>query len=201
MTEWLLAALADYGVTLLFFATLASCLALPVPSSLLMLSGGAFVASGDLSATAVVGGALAGALVGDQAGYFLGQSGKAQLNRALTSRPRRAALMARARKMTDRWGGVSVFLSRWLVSPLGPYVNFAGGAAGQNWLTFTFWGAMGEMVWVTAYVGLGYGFANNIEMAADLAGNVLGLLSALAVVAGSAWWLVHHGREHAHSTQ
>lgn len=195
MSEWLLAALASYGAPLLFLTTFASCLALPVPSSLMMLSGGAFVATGDLALGSVTGAALAGAITGDQVGFKLGQSGKTRLDSALQGRPKRAALMARSRKLIDRWGGVGVFFSRWLFSPLGPYVNFAGGSAGQNWLHFTLWGALGEVFWVMIYVGLGYGFADNIQMAADLAGNTLGLLATLAVMAGSGWWLLANLRK------
>lgn len=193
MTDWLLAAMADFGAPLLFVATFASCLALPLPASLLMLSGGAFVATGDLAVINVVSAAMFGAVIGDQVGFRLGRAGQAQLDAALARRPKRAALMARARDLIDRWGGPGVFLSRWLFSPLGPYVNFAGGAAGQNGLRFFIWGAMGEAVWVGLYVGLGYLFADNILMAAELAGDVLGLLAALMVMVGAAWWMRHTG--------
>ena len=48
MTELVLAFAADYGVPLLFAVTFLSCLALPVPSSLLMLASGGFAAAGDM---------------------------------------------------------------------------------------------------------------------------------------------------------
>lgn len=51
MSDTLLQLLATYGAPLLALTTFASCLALPVPSSLMMLAAGAFVASGDLSAS------------------------------------------------------------------------------------------------------------------------------------------------------
>lgn len=49
----------------------------------------------------------------------------------------RAAPLGKAKDMLERCGGVAVFLSRWQVSALGPYVNFAAGAANQPWLVFT----------------------------------------------------------------
>jgi len=48
MTDLILTLAADYGVPLLFSVTFLSCLALPVPSSLLMLASGGFAAAGDL---------------------------------------------------------------------------------------------------------------------------------------------------------
>ncbi len=68
---------------------------------------------------------------------------------------RRAALMGKATGYLRDRGALAVFLSRWLFSPLGPYVNFAGGAARLDWGRFTWAGIAGETVWVALYVGLG----------------------------------------------
>ena len=69
MTELVLAFAADYGVPLLFVVTLLSCLALPVPSSLLMLASGGFAASGDMSLIVAGLAAFTGAVIGDNLGY------------------------------------------------------------------------------------------------------------------------------------
>ena len=97
MSDTLLQLLATYGAPLLALTTFASCLALPVPSSLMMLAAGAFVASGDLSASAVAAAAFAGAAAGDQLGYFAGRGGGAFIERKLASRPKRRRLYSRAR--------------------------------------------------------------------------------------------------------
>ena len=68
MTDWLLALVPQYGLWLLAVTTLLSCLALPLPASILMLSAGGFAASDDLILWEVVGAALAGAIAGDQIG-------------------------------------------------------------------------------------------------------------------------------------
>ena len=72
MTDWLLALVPQYGVWLLVACTFLSCLGLPIPASILMLTAGGFVAAGDLSLTGNVAAALGGAVAGDQAGYFGG---------------------------------------------------------------------------------------------------------------------------------
>jgi membrane protein DedA with SNARE-associated domain len=177
MNDALFQLVSHYGVAVIFAATFLSCLAVPVPTSLLMLAGGAFVASGDLSAGPVMLAALAGAVLGDQAGFRIGRSGAGLVAR-LESRERGAALLAEARGFVARWGGVGVFLSRWLFSPLGPYVNFVGGAAGIGWRRFSAWGIMGETVWVAIYVGLGYLFAGHITEIADILGNAMAFLAA-----------------------
>jgi membrane protein YqaA with SNARE-associated domain len=129
MTEALFGLIPTYGAWILMIATFLSCLAIPVPTSLIMLAGGAFIASGDLNVFSVVAAAWGGAILGDQAGYFVGRSGGAPLLARARNAPRAAEPIARATSYLHRRGGSAVFFSRWLLSPLGPYVNFIGGAA------------------------------------------------------------------------
>ena len=195
MTEWLVSALATYGVVLLFLTTFFSCLALPFPASLLMLTGGAFIATGDLTAAPVVLSALFGALAGDQVGYQIGHRGRASLQRLLARSEKRQRLFGVAETYLIRWGNWGVFLSRWLFSPLGPYVNFASGIAALPWLRYTVFGAAGEVVWVSLYVGLGYVFAGNITMAAELAGDALGLIAAVTTMGIFGFWIWRNRRK------
>lgn len=181
MTEIAFGLVASYGIALILAATYLSCLGLPVPTSFVMLAGGAFVASGDLSAANVLAAALAGAVLGDQTGYHLGRIGGTALTDRLERHPARAVVFARARRIVDRWGGVGVFFSTWLVSPLGPYVNLLAGATRLGWIRFTFWDSVGEAIWVGVYVGLGYAFAGRIAQLADLLGNSIAFLTAAVV--------------------
>jgi len=189
MIETLLALVPHYGLYIVALATFFSCLALPIPSSLIMLTAGAFVAAGDLAMTATAGLAFGGAVLGDQAGFRIGARGGTLLQRFSGRGGKSAELIARAHRLADRWGGPGVFFSRWLISPLGPYMNFVTGAARMDWLRFTLWGAAGEAVWVTVYVGLGYGFASRIEELASILGNFSGALAAGAVALGLGLWL------------
>ena len=202
MSDWIFQTLAAHGVPLLALATLLSCLALPVPSSLMMLAAGAFAASGDLALTGAALAALAGALLGDQLGFALGRSGQSRLDRLIAAHPKRAAILARATALLRRRGGAGVFLSRWLFSPLGPYVNFAAGAAGLGWVRFTAWAAAGETIWVSLYTGLGYAFADNLAAVAEFASDISGLLAGLALMGGTGLWLARalrdrHKKDHA----
>ncbi|AHM05625.1 DedA [Roseibacterium elongatum DSM 19469] len=188
MTEDILALVPVYGLVVLAVGTFLSCLALPVPSSLLMLSAGGFAVSGDLVLWQAAAAALTGAILGDQLGYQIGRAGGRYAARASRS-PRRAHLMEKARRQIIDNGGWAVFFSRWLVSPLGPYVNFAAGAAGLRWLRFTRASVAGEIVWVSVYVGLGALFADDIVALGQLLGDVTGLLAALAALAVLGLWL------------
>lgn len=187
MTDWLLALLPVYGPGLVGLATFLSCLALPIPSSLTMIAAGAFVASGDLALLPVAGAAYGGALLGDQLGYRIGRKAAHLLPGPGT---KRAGLVTAALASLAKNGAVAVFLSRWLFSALGPWVNLAAGASGYCHTRFTLADLAGEAVWVGLYLGLGIVFGANLQAAADLAGNALGLLAAGVIALGLGLWLI-----------
>ena len=189
MTETVFALVSSWGPWVIFASAFLSCLALPIPTSLMMLTGGAFVASGDLALWEVVAAAWTGAVLGDQAGYLIGRFGGTPVVDRLARAPARAAVLARARALVDRRGGLGVFLSTWAIAPLGPWVNFIAGAGGLGWARFSVADVLGEVIWVTVYVGLGQIFAANVSMVADMMGSVVGFVAALAVAVTAALWI------------
>ncbi|RFP88302.1 DedA family protein [Rhodobacteraceae bacterium 63075] len=197
MNDWLLQLIAHFGAPVLGLVTFASCLALPVPASLLMLAAGAFAAAGDLSLGALWLLALAGAILGDQTGFRLGQLASDPIDAALADRPKRRALYIRAKAYLRANGSRGIFLTRWLFSPLGPYANFAAGASRLGWARFSAAAAAGEVIWVSMYLALGYAFARNLAMAADLAGQVIGFLAASGAALFLGRWLLRLTRKRA----
>ena len=189
LSETVFALVAAWGPLVIFASAFLSCLALPIPTSLMMLTGGAFAAAGDLTLWQVVAAAWIGAVLGDQAGYTIGRFGGAPLVERLARAPARAAVLARARALVDRRGGIGVFLSTWAVAPLGPWVNFIAGATGLTWVRFTVADVIGEVIWVTLYTGLGQIFASNITLVADAMSDIVGLTVALAVALAAGLWI------------
>lgn len=197
MTDWLLALVPAYGLWLIAATTLASCLALPIPSSVIMLAAGGFAAAGDLVLWQVMAAALGGAVVGDQMGYAAGRVGGGPFLGRLRRTPARAKVLARAQDTMAARGGIAVFLTRWLFSPLGPYVNVISGAMRHDWLRFTTWGILGEIVWCGLYVLMGRAFAGNLAAASDLLGSILGLVATGTATLLLGWWLMQLARREA----
>lgn len=189
MTDWVLAAVPIWGPWLVLAVTFLSCVALPLPASILMLAAGGFAAAGDLVLWQVTGAALAGAVAGDQAGFWAARAGGPPLVARLSASPGRAAVLDRARAQVQARGLVAVFLTRWLLAPLGPWTNLVAGVAGLPWLRFTLAGLAGEAVWVGVYTGAGFAFGGNLTAATDFAGSILGFLAAGAVALGLGLWL------------
>jgi membrane-associated protein len=203
MTDALFELVASHGVLIVTVITFLSCLAMPVPSSFVMLAAGAFVASGDLVGWQVISGALGGAVLGDQTGYELGRRGGAPLLARLNRAPARARILRRARGLLDRWGGGAVFLTRWAMSPLGPYVNPMAGALGMSRPRFATYAIAGEVVWVSLYVGLGFLFGANLNQIAELVGSAVGLLTAggITLLLGALLWERRKNGRHRNARQ
>lgn len=180
-SETLLALLPVYGAPFLGLMTLLSCLALPIPVSLLMMAAGGFAVAGELSVYATLLFAYAGALLGDQIGFWLGRRGSGAVSRIEAGPSRQAKALTRATDMTRTHGIWAVFLTRWLLSPLGPYVNFAAGAAQLKWRHFAMGSATGEAIWVTLYIAIGAGAGQTLTMIWPMLSDVLGIMAALAV--------------------
>ena len=189
MTDWLLALVPQYGLWLLSATTFMSCLALPFPASILMLTAGGFAAAGDLVLWQAFLAAALGAVLGDQLGYWTGRGfGLGFLSR-LRADPSRDRLLARADALMDRRGVIAVYLSRWLLSPLGPWVNLIAGSTGYGWTRFTLAGIAGEATWAGLYVGTGFVFGGDVEAASSMLGSVLGLVGGAAAVLVLGAWL------------
>lgn len=189
MTAWVLSLVPQYGLWLIFATTFLSCLALPFPASIVMLAAGGFAAAGDLVLWQAFLAAAAGGIAGDQVGYWTGRWFGAPFLARLGADPGRERLLARAHDLMERRGASAVFFSRWLVSPLGPWVNLVAGSAAFGWKRFSIFGVAGEAVWAGLYVGTGYVFAGNIQAASDTIGSALGMVAGAGAVVILGYWL------------
>jgi membrane protein DedA with SNARE-associated domain len=187
MTDLVLTLVTDCGVAIVFCVTFLSCLAVPVPSSLLMITSGGFAARGDLVLASVLAAAFFGAILGDNTGYWIARVLGAGLDTWLNAHPKRATRKAKGMAFMEKRCGSSVFFSCWLVAPLGPYINYISGITKFTWIRFALWGILGEIVSVGLYVGLGYSFDDNITAIASLMGNANGFITAFVAVIALGW--------------
>lgn len=189
-SEDLVSAVLVYGYPALALALFLAALGVPLPSGLLLIVAGSLAAQGRMTGLLVVAFALSASVAGDLAGYGVGRSlGADFLERKGhwigLSRERRASV----ERLFQRWGALSLLLSRSLVSVLSSAVNLIAGAGRYPILAFLAWGVVGRIAWASAYAGLGYVAASGLELepAADFLRNLTGLLITLAICAGAAF--------------
>ncbi|RLT27518.1 MAG: DedA family protein [Chloroflexi bacterium] len=194
MTDAILSWAPEFGLPALFVTLAIGALGVPLPGTLLLIAFGALVAQGDLSLWQVCATAAVAAVVGDQVGYVIGRLGGEPLTRRIESRPTAARSLGRAIAVADRWGAASVFLTRWLMGPLGPWVNLSSGLASYSWPRFLAWDVAGELVWVGLYVTAGMVFTDQVSAIAELSLNLAWALAALGAAALGLLWLVRSRR-------
>jgi membrane-associated protein len=175
-----------YGVAVVFAAVALGCFGVPAPATVSLVVAGAFIASGDLALVPVLVTGFVAAIIGDQAGYWAGVSGSRWAER-LQASTRTGDTIAKSRALIRRWGPLGVFLSRWLVSPLGPPVNVASGMLGMPWPVFTAAGVAGKAIWVGLFTGLGYAFSHSLATVAEVSGTIAWSL-VLAVLGAALVW-------------
>jgi membrane protein DedA with SNARE-associated domain len=176
MTEWLLAALPTYGLPALSASIFLACLGVPLPASMMLLLSGAFVASGDLPVVLTVLTAFGSAVIGDNTGFLLGRYASGFLARHTEAIQKVGAYL-------QERGAWAIFLSRWLVAPLGPAINLAAGASAVSWRRFLAPELAGEVVWVGLYVSLGAAFGHALTMLSDALSTFIGLATSLTLMA------------------
>ena len=182
MSEQVLAALARYGSPALFAIVAIAAVGVPLPITLLLIVTGSLAAQGLMNVWSAIAIAALGSVAGDQIGYAVGRWGGSRLvaglSRIIGSAQRIKELDAKAKS----WGDAGVFFSRWLVAPLGPWINLASGAADYSWLRFTLWDFLGESFGAGLFIGLGLIFSDRVQEIGAILGDVtwaiLGLLAA-----------------------
>jgi len=190
LSDVILAWIPEYGLTVLFVALSLAAIGLPFPGTLLLVAVGSLVSQGELPLWPVVATAVTAEVIGDQVGYVLGRWGGERVLGRIEEHDRQGRL-GQARALAERWGAMGIFLSRWLIGPLGPWVNLSSGLTAYSWGRFLLWDVLGETLWVGLYVTAGKVFSDQVTVIAELSSNLAWALVGVLLAAFFAWRLWH----------
>ena len=181
----LLDAMANYGAFAIFAAILLASIGAPLPATFLLVAAGSFVTQGEMNLWSVLLAATLGAIIGDHIGYGIGRIGGRTFVHGVGQRFNAGGMLTQAEATMERWGGLGIFLSRWLLTAVGPYVNLTSGLMGYHLLRFSFWDIIGELLWVGLYVQIGRFFSDQLATISDALGDltwvVLGVVAILFI--------------------
>ncbi len=185
--------LTQYGLPILFAVVMVESFGIPLPGETALIAFGVLAAQGHYSVAAVIAIAAAGAIVGDNLGYWLiGRIGGRALFRRWRWLNRYGdRVLPRAEALMERHGGKTVFFGRF-VSILRYTVAWVAGLSRMQWSRFLFWNAAGGIAWAAA-VGLTAYYAG--QAAADAIqryGLYAGAFIVVAVLVG--WLVVRYAR-------
>jgi len=181
--------LTTYGYLFLFLIIGIESFGVPLPGETALVTAAAYAASGRLHIIGVIAAAAAGAIVGDNAGYWLGREGGVALIHRFGKRVGLDdAKLARAHAFFERYGARTVFIGRF-VALLRSWAAVLAGVACMPYRTFTLYNALGGVAWSALFGTLGYVFGRNLPRLERYIGQaslglvVLALAGAVAVLA------------------
>jgi membrane protein DedA with SNARE-associated domain len=143
--------LLEYGPLLLFAAVAIESAGIPLPGETALVTAGVLAASGRLhhSIVLVIAAAAAGAVVGDNVGYWVGRRGGRRLLERWPPVARHAArVLPPAERFFARHGAKTVFVGRF-VAVLRVTAAWLAGVGRMPWWRFLAWNAAGGVCWAT----------------------------------------------------
>jgi membrane protein DedA with SNARE-associated domain len=166
-----------YGLLALFLLVMLESSGVPLPGETALVTAGIFASRGDLVIEEVIVVAAAGAIIGDNIGYWIGREGG---NRLLD----RVGFLKRwsepgrewSERFFQRHGPKTIFIARF-VAVLRVTVAWLAGISRMHWWTFFVWNAAGGICWALLVGLIAYFFGH---AAADAIGRY-GLIGGLAI--------------------
>lgn len=188
LTDLLLTGMSTYGAWILAGALLLGALGLPVPGTLMVIAAGALVKQGTLDWYVALPAALLGAVTGDNTAYLCGRRVGGWVQRRFDRSPAWAA----AGRQFNRHGSQTIYLTRFLFTPLALPTNLIAGSQGFSFARFAVVGAAGEFTWLGLYGGLGYAVGSQWQTLAQSINTYSGYLAAIAILGMGLVWLVRN---------
>lgn len=186
----LLTALAMSGYPVLFGVSTVSAIGVPLPMVFLLIGAGSLVAQGQMNLWQVLLVASSGAIIGDQISYGLARWGGRRIAHKLGRMNKLSKVtLEKAEAVTRKWRGMGVFFSRWLVTPLSPWLNVTYGITEYPWHRFLLWSSLGEIIWVTLYVSLGTFFSDHVQTLSETVGKLSWVIIGLVALCALGWTL------------
>lgn len=178
-----------YGAVALGVTVFLAAAGVPFPSTVFVLASGAFIQQGVLDLPTTLAVALLFVVMGDTLGYGMGRL----LRVFMQQRFGKIERWRNAEAYFQRRGGIAIFLTRWLLTPIAVPTNWIAGSSGYHPLRFLAYASVGELTWLLAYGGLGYFFGSQWVVVSTFVSDFSGLLVGLVLLVGGVYWWVRRG--------
>jgi membrane protein DedA with SNARE-associated domain len=164
MLSTLLSYFEQYGYWVVFFGVMLENAGIPVPGETILLAAGFFAEQGRFNLWEVMAIAAVGAVLGDNAGYWIGH----KLGRATLERYGRHVGLTHARVAhMDRFfashGDKTILVARFITG-LRVFAALLAGSSRMQWRTFALYNMMGAVLWSFVITLVGYFFGQSWEL-------------------------------------
>lgn len=180
LVAWLV--LYTYPVATL--TVLIGAIGVPLPSAVVVLAAGSITTTAEDAPNfwMLFGLILAAAVVGDVASYSLGRwASHLVVDRWGAKIGVTPGRLAAVERRLERWGGVLVVVTRFLLTGLAVPTNLVAGASTYPLTRFFLYSLVGEAIWVAQLLTLGWYFGASWVSLLDYMDDIVMLLTMLAV--------------------
>ena len=189
INDEVLTALLVYGYPVLGLILFLGAIGLPLPDGVATTVAGSLASQGRLDWIWAAAITVVASVLGDAAGYGLGRS----LSGKILERYGRwigysLSRRTRVQLLFDRWGSLTVFITRTFMSYLSSVASLLAGITRFRLPKFLAVALGGRLIWTAAYMGLGYGIGSDWQAATGFLTNLSVLVLSLValLVAGAA---------------
>jgi len=183
-----------HGVAIVFVATLAARIGLPVPASPLLVIVGGLASAGDFSIAGAVAAAIVANLIGDAVWFAAGRRHGHRVMRLLCRISMSPdSCVRQSESLIVRWGGSSLIAAKFVPGVSVVAAPMAGALRMPLWRFFVF-DLIGAAIWTFLFVLLGLVFKDQIQQVLDVMANAGVLATTLIVIALGAMLAVRYWR-------
>ena len=164
MLAKLLSYFAQYGYWVVFFGVMLENAGVPVPGETILLAAGFFAAQGNFNLWQVMAIAAAGAVLGDNAGYWIGRKiGRATLERYGRYVGLTKARIAHTDRFFDAHGDKTILVARFITG-LRVFAALLAGSSRMQWPTFALFNMLGAVLWSVTITLAGFFFGRSWDL-------------------------------------
>jgi membrane-associated protein len=183
VTTFILGSISTYGLPLVMAIFLVNSLGLPLPSTLIVLTIGVFVHQGILPFTPT----LLLSIV-----FFVGRLSRSWIPSRIENSPQ----LQKVDAMFYKHGTTALYLSRWLINPMGPAISLIAGNSKYPFPTFLLIDVLGEITFVVLFGALGYIFSDQAALISDALSSLSGLILGLLILGIGAHVILQYRKRH-----
>lgn len=165
MTELLnslLTLLVTYGYPIAIFGIAIGYIGIPIPCDVVLIAAGSMTADGSLNLPILIIVLTLTAVLGDIAAYVIGKKlGMAFIRKHGSKIKLKEKHIISLNTFLEKWGIIAIFITRWLVTPLGTPISILAGVSKYAFIPYLIIVTLGELLWVAMFTILGNIFGSN----------------------------------------
>lgn len=158
----ILTLILNNGYPIVAACVLCAYFGIPIPTDAILLAAGSFSVDGTLNIFILIPIVAITAIIGDLFGYFLGKKfGYLVVNKFTKKLGLTQNKLNSVEGFLRKWGIWCIFLTRWLLTPLGIPVNIVAGISNYSLKKFLTVVVIGELIWSSVFLYVGFLFGAN----------------------------------------